>query len=263
MQANTNFNGIKPGFQYVSREEISLPGVRRITLAGDPGCTGFRDESRFILAHILRQKCDAIFMLGDLACTGAEEEFLDVIDFCNCRVQVPIFALCGNHDRPQYKSFLGLSSYTVVADNFAIIFLDNSSGYCTDQEIGFLKKTLERHRTSNIILAMHVPPPTEIERSHLMNVDWQKIKAVLDPHRRNIRQIFSAHIHGFHQYEIDGYPVTITAGGGGAMIHDLKLPAQKIHHSISLDLHEDGRISSEVIKISGFTSPYNAYKHFE
>jgi len=128
LQANTNLNGIKPGFQYVSREEISLPGVRRITLAGDPGCTGFRDESRFILAHILRQKCDAIFMLGDLACTGAEEEFRDVIDFCNCRVQVPIFALCGNHDRPQYKislaSRLTQSLQTISRSFFWIIRVD-------------------------------------------------------------------------------------------------------------------------------------------
>jgi len=250
LQPNTNHNRIKPGFQHVSREDISLSGVRRIILAGDPGCTGFQDESRSILANILSQECDAFFILGDLVFTGVNEEFQDVIDFCNSRVQAPIFALCGNHDRPRYENFLGLSSYTLAADNFAFIFLDNSSGYCTDRELGFLKKALERHRASDIILAMHVPPPTDIERSHLSNADWQKIKEVVDPHRKNIRQIFSAHIHGFHQYEIDGYPVTITAGGGGAMIHDVKLPAKRIYHSITLDLHEDGRISSICREVS-------------
>jgi hypothetical protein len=96
---------------------------------------------------------------------------------------------------------------------------------------------------------MHVPPPTDINRSHLPHEDWEKVKLIIDSHKDRIKRIFCAHIHGFHDYYLDGYSITITAGGGGAMINDLKNPEQKLYHSIVMNLHDNGEISTEVITL--------------
>lgn len=249
MNKKTSLNRIKPGLQYIDTEQVRLPGIKKVILTGDVGCTGFYEDSKEIFGQILRQKPDAFFILGDLAFTGAEEEFQEIIDFCNSRVQVPIFALCGNHDVLNYDKFLGLSSYAIVLDNFACIFLNNAAGYFSDEEIDFLRKALDKYKKRDLILFMHVPPPTDIDRSHLRHEDWEKVKKVIDRHKNKIKHIFCAHIHGFHDYYLDGYRITITAGGGGAMINDLKKPEQKLHHLIVMNLHDNGEVSTEVITL--------------
>jgi len=244
-------DGIKPGFQYVDREEIRIAGVHKIILTGDIGCTGFNENSREILGQILRRKPDLYFFLGDLAFTGAEEEFREVIAFCNERVQAPIFALCGNHDLPDYFKVLGSSTYAILLDKFVCIFLSNGTGYLLDQDIAFLKKELDKYRTRDFIIYMHVPPPTDIDRNHLMKTEWEKMRKELDKHKNKIRHIFCAHIHGYHDYLADGYPLTITAGGGADMIYDLKRPEQKIHHALILNLGDSGAISREIMLLRG------------
>ena len=245
---------MKPGVQYIDREEIVITGVNKIILTGDIGCTGFNEDSREILEQILRQKPDLFFFIGDLAFTGAEEEFREIIDFCNGRVQAPIFALCGNHDLPGYDKFLGSSTYAIVLDKFVCVFLCNATGYCLDEEITFLRKALNKYKTRDFIIFMHVPPPTDIDRSHLLQSEWEKVKEVLDRHKKKIKHIFCAHIHGYHDYYIDGYHVTITAGGGAAMINDLKKPEQKIHHAIVVSLDDSGAVSTEIITVRGSAS---------
>lgn len=246
-------DNIKSGFYYVDKENIYLQNIRKIVLTGDVGCTGFFDESKKILAKILNLKPDLFFILGDLVCTGAEFEFQEIIDFCNRRVQVPIFALRGNHDVPDYEKYLGLLSYSVVLDEFVCIFLDNARGHFSDQNIDFLKKELDKYKERSILIFMHIPPPTDISRGSLSQSEWQKIKTTLDQHKENIKHIFCAHIHGYHEYSIDGYPVKITAGGGAAMVYDLKKQEQKIYHAIVLNLFEDGSLNTEIVTIEGGT----------
>jgi len=242
---------IIPGFQFIDREEIRITGINKIILTGDIGCTGFNENSREILGQILRQKPDLFFFLGDLAFTGAKEEFQEVIAFCNDRVQAPIFALCGNHDLPYYHKILGSSTYAIVLDKFVCIFLPNGTGYFLDQDIAFLRKELDKYKTRDFIIFMHVPPPTDIDRNHLLRTEWEKIRKELDRHRNKIRHIFCAHIHGYHDYVVDGYPVTITAGGGADMIYDLKKPEQKIHHALSLSLDDSGALTTGIIMLRG------------
>jgi 3',5'-cyclic AMP phosphodiesterase CpdA len=246
--------GLRTGFQYIDREEIRIRGVKKVILTGDIGCTGFNEDSRDILGQILGQECDLFFFLGDLAFTGAEEEFREIIDFCNGRVQKPIFALCGNHDLPGYYKFLGSSTYALKLDKFVCIFLSNATGYFLAKDIAFLAKELNKHKTQDFIIFMHVPPPTDIDRNHLLQAEWEKIRKELDQYKKKIRHIFCAHIHGYHDYLLDGYPITITAGGGAAMINDLKKPEQKIHHAIILNLGESGDVSTEIIPVRDSTS---------
>ncbi len=244
-------DNIRPGFYYVDKENIHLQNINNIVLTGDIGCTGFFKESKKVLGQILSLKPDLFFILGDLVCTGLEFEFQEIIDFCNSRVHVPIFALRGNHDILYYKKFLGLVSYAIVLDKFDCIFLDNPRGHFLDQDIDFLKRELNKNTTQSVLIFMHIPPPTDIYSGHLLQSEWEKVKTTLDQHKERIKHIFCAHIHGYHEYYIDDYPVTITAGGGAAMLHNLKKQEQKFYHAVVINLRDDGSLTTEVITIQG------------
>lgn len=237
------------GFQRVDVPEIPLSGIKKIVMLGDVGCTGFYDDSKKVLGEILKQKADLFFILGDLVLTGADEEFREIFDFCNSRVKVPIYALCGNHDLPHYSKFLGLRTYALILERHIFLFLCNAHGHFLEKDVHFLKAELEKYPEKDFILLMHIPPPMRAGRSSLGKSEWEKIRAVMDPHRARIKHVFCAHVHGSYEYQAEGYPVTITAGGGAAMIHELAAPAQKLFHSLAVDLQREGALNVKVVPV--------------
>lgn len=239
----------KAGFQKVEESEVRLTGVTRIVMLGDTGCTFFSDYSKKILDQILCQEADLFFILGDLACTDAAEELREMIDFCNFRVKVPVFALRGNHEISNYSQFLGRTTYALVLGRHVCFFLCNATGHFLESDLALLKTKLEEHQDKKFIVLMHIPPLTNIPRKSLMIEEWKKLRAVMDLHRGKILHLFCGHIHGLCEYEVDGYPVTITAGGGAAMIHELSAPAKKIHHCVEVVLSPDGSLNTKIIPI--------------
>ena len=237
----------KAGCQYVGQEELVLTGIKKIVLLGDPGCTQFSGEAPSILDRILSQEADLFFILGDLAFADSEEELRELISFCDARVHVPVFALRGNHDLSSYAGLFGRRTYALVLDRVVCFFLDDATGHFLKEDLDLLKRQLEKYPEKKFILLMHIPPPTHVDRRGLRTDDWEELKAVIEPYRGRIQHLFCGHIHGFHEYEADGYPVTITAGGGAAMVHELAPPAKKLHHSIVLSLHSDGSLSIEIV----------------
>lgn len=234
--------------------EVFLSGIRDIVVLGDPGCTFFSPESRKVLERILFQKADLFFILGDLAFLDTEEEFQEIVDFCNARAQAPVFALRGNHDLNQYDRFLGKETYAIVLDRFVCFFLCNAAGRFERSALELLAKTLIAHPGKDFLIFMHIPPAAPLACWSLSREEWHQLKEVLDPHKERVRKIFCGHIHGFYEYEVDGYPVTITAGGGAAMIHATQGAGQKIHHSIKLELRPDGSIRQTLVPVEE-TSP--------
>ncbi|HNX69052.1 MAG TPA: metallophosphoesterase [Candidatus Omnitrophota bacterium] len=241
----------KGGLQYVDSPEIRLSGIRKIVMAGDPGCTRFSDESKQVLGQILAQKTDLFFMLGDLTFTGLDEEFRDLIRFFDARVRVPVFAVRGNHDLAGYTRFLGRLSYALLLDKIVCFFLCNATGHFSKEDLGLLKQSLETHGDKDFLVLMHIPPPVSGNRKFLKDEDWNELKTVLEPHRGRIRHIFCGHVHGFYEFEADGYPVTVTAGGGAAMIHELPESAKRIYHSVTLFLDPGGSLRTEVVPVEG------------
>lgn len=237
----------KAGCQYVDQAEMALSGVKKIVLLGDPGCTQFSGEAPVILGRILDQEADLFFILGDLAFADSEEELRELISFCDARVKAPVFALRGNHDLSSYAGLWGRRTYALILERSVCFFLDDATGHFFKEDLDLLSRALEKHPEKNFILLMHIPPPTCGDRRGLRPEDWEMLRAVIAPYRGRIQHFFCGHIHGFHEYEIDGYPVTITAGGGAAMVHELAPPAKKLHHSIVLSLHPDGSLSTEIV----------------
>ncbi len=237
------------GFQYIDKPEISCSGLKKIVIFGDPGCTGFFAESQRIFNRILERQADAFFALGDLAFTDAEEELREIIDFCNARVQAPVFTLRGNHELSNYSKFFGLGSYALVLEHHVCFFLCNARGHFLEADLELLKTKLEFFKNKKFILLMHIPPPSNISRKSLRVEEWEKLKAVLDPNQDRIAHIFCGHVHGFYECKIDGYPVTITAGGGSAMIHELLPPGRKIHHCLEVVLGPNGSLGVQIVPV--------------
>ncbi|MFC1479939.1 metallophosphoesterase family protein [Candidatus Omnitrophota bacterium] len=244
------------GFQVIENEEICVKGAGEIILAGDIGCTTFSKESRKIIEKILKNRCDFFIILGDIASSGVREEFDEVISFCDERVKEPIFALCGNHDLPDYKKILGKSTYALIFNNTVFIVLDNvaDSKEVREEDLHFLEEELEKHSNEKrFVILFHIPPPTDISTKHMTEEKWNGIKEVLDNYRDRIDCIICGHIHGFQEYDHDGYHIFIT-GGGGAKLHNLEKDPIKKYHALKLKINDKGLAEIKVIQIGAWYS---------
>lgn len=236
-------------FQRVDKKEIVLNKAKDIIIAGDVGCTGFDDETRTVFDAILRQRCDLFFIAGDLVCHGTAEEFSEFIDFCDKRSRVPVFALCGNHDLPDYAKHCGASSYSVITSGPVCVSLDNSSARFSKEDLEFLEAQFKKYNDRKFIVLFHVPPPVDFKASHMSDGEWMKLRGVLDRFRERVECIVCAHIHGLYEYRLDGYRVFITAGGGGKMIYDMPDPAARIYHAVRISLRKGGPADISVIPV--------------
>jgi 3',5'-cyclic AMP phosphodiesterase CpdA len=240
---------MKSAFQRTAKEETELKGVRQIVVAGDVGCTGFDDQSKRVFDAVLHHPADLFILAGDLAQTGAAEQFAEVMEFCNARAQAPVFALCGNHDLPGFAESCGLSTYALVLEQAVLVCLDNSKGRFETAGLEFLRHELQKHAGKRFIVLFHVPPPLESIRSVMKQETWDELRTVLDSHKDRIECIICGHLHGFHEYSLDGYHIYITAGGGAAMIYQLPREECKTFNALRLVFKDDASIAIEVIPI--------------
>jgi Icc-related predicted phosphoesterase len=242
---------ISNGFVRVTCRETRLCGVRKVIVAGDPGCTVFGAQSQAVFGEILSREADLIALTGDLTFLGDPEEYEDIIKFCAHRAKAPVYSLSGNHDDPHYERFLGLTDYVLVLDHHCLVFISNSDATFSRMSLSLLRETLEKYHDRTCVLLLHVPPPAEIiPRGCFGWGEWEKLRRILDPHRQAIGHIFAGHVHGYHGYRLDGYPVTISAGAGAAMIHTFEEPGHAIHHFMLMDLEVGGALSVRMIPVN-------------
>ena len=245
-----NIKSLKPGLQYVNKREIYLPGIKSVVLLGDNGCRAPTKESITVFSKILKIKTDFFIIVGDLVLRGQGKEFRRLFRFCRKKTRAPIFTLVGNHDLPEYSKFCGLSTYTLILDNFVIACLDDSRRHFRDADLAFLKKELKEHKEKKFIILFHIAPPTQIHLSCIEDSEWQGLKEVLDRLKKRITCIFSGHIHTFNDYRLDGYRIFIT-GGGGSALFDLENDPLKAHHAIKLEFSERSTVAFNAIPIDG------------
>lgn len=234
----------------VDKEEVLLEKAGDIIVAGDPGCTGFDDQSRRILGGIFAKKADAFIILGDLVHRGNADELIAFLSFCNTTARVPVFTLCGNHDLPGYPPLLGRSTYMLVAGALVFLFIDNVTDrqHFNPRDLDFVGRALDKYPDKKFIVLFHIPPPTDVSPKHMDGQKWAELKTVLDAHKDRIECIMCGHVHGFADYVKDGYRIFIT-GGGGAKLEDLEKDTVRSHHAINIKTDLSGLVGFEVIGI--------------
>ncbi|MBP7056411.1 MAG: metallophosphoesterase [Candidatus Omnitrophica bacterium] len=240
---------MQPLFQCVREREIELNDVKDIVITGDVGCTGFDDESKAVLASILRHKADIFLILGDLAFTGEKKEIQEIMDFCNKRATAPVYSLCGNHDIPGYKDFCGLSSYALIFPGIACVLLDNSTSRFLASDMEFLEKIFNKYADKKFIIFFHIPPPFASLASAMSDMEWSRIRNITDKFKDRIVCMICGHIHGFYEYIKDGYRIFITAGGGGKMLYDLPEGGSKLYHALKVSVGGDVPVEIKVIPV--------------
>jgi predicted phosphodiesterase len=147
--------------QKIKKKETLLMNVSEVIVFGDPGCTGFDDDSKRILREIFAKKTDAFIALGDLVHRGNADELNEFISFCNMTAQAPVFTLCGNHDLPEYPVLLGRATYILIAGAFVFLFIDNVTDWehFKQKDLAFVKLQLDKYADKRFILLFHVPRP--------------------------------------------------------------------------------------------------------
>ncbi|MCP4259616.1 MAG: hypothetical protein GY774_19210 [Planctomycetes bacterium] len=233
----------------MNKKEIYLPDVRKIVFLGDVACTPFTETSKRVLSEILRMETDLFLILGDVTFLGDEDEFEEIIDFCNQRATAPVFSLCGNHDISGFSKFFGLSTYALIMDKFVVLALDNARGVFEEDSLKIVEEMLHKHTEKRFIITFHVPPHTDLYRSCMKTEEWTKLKAVSDEYKERIDCILSGHIHAFQEYYLDGYRIFIS-GGGGAALYNLEKDPLKMHHAIEATFSTDAMLDFNVIPIS-------------
>jgi len=236
-------------FQCVKDREVELNNVKDIIITGDVGCTGFDEESKTVLASILNQKADLFFIVGDLAFMGDKNELQEVLDFCNNRASAPVYSLCGNHDIPAYKELCGISSYALIFPQMVCVFLDNSTARFVAADMEFLERTLQKYADREFMIFFHIPPPFRSQPSTMSDMEWGRIRNIMDKFKDRIACIICGHIHGFYEYMKDGYRVFITGGGGGKMIYDLPEGGSKIYHALKVSVGRGAPVEIKVIPV--------------
>lgn len=236
------------GFQFVKDEELHLPGIRSVVFLGDVGCTPDFEASKAPLGEILEIDTDLFVMLGDLTFLDTEEELAEVLAFCNERVSVPIFSLCGNHDVRSFSRALGRATYALVLDEFVILALDNARGTFREESLDLVESMLRKHVDKRLLITFHVPPPSVFPHGSMRREEWDRLRALCDEHRDRVEAVLTGHIHAFQEYFLDGYRIFISGGGGAALYKPGQDPLQS-HHAIRVGLATGGGVDIEVIPV--------------
>ena len=242
-------NGVVKVAEPVNR----LENVSSFTILGDPGCDGLGVEIMTTFAKAMNcAHTDFKIILGDLVPFGQEEFYRHISEIINEVSQNPVYTLCGNHDTVHYDRYFGLRNYLLVQDNLLIVVLDNSRRKFEEETLAFLRSSLENHRRPNILILFHIPPPTRVSANSLSAAEWERLKAVMAPYRRDIRYILSGHVHSFFEAEVDGYRVVVSGGGGARLDFFGGLPdkAHSFHHVLRFFFDSAGQLQYEFVSLA-------------
>lgn len=147
-------------FCFVTDLHIDQPGIFPLSL-------DTRDQFLKVLDHVKAQNYDFIILGGDLCNKVGDEAIYRWIGAQMADIQVPVFAISGNHDDSILLAHsFGLSPdvhenelfYSRHIQGLEFIFLDTSLGRMAGQQWAWLEEKIERYGGQNLWIAMHHPP---------------------------------------------------------------------------------------------------------
>ncbi len=228
------------------------------TILGDPGCDGLGVEIMTTFAKALNcTRTDFKIILGDLVPFGLEEFYQHIYSIINDISPNPVYTLCGNHDTDYYVTYFGLKDYILVNDDLLIVVLDNSKRIFEVQTLEFLEESLKGYQRKNILLLFHIPPPNNFSPNSMEGRQWQKLTAVMDPYKDNIKYILSGHVHSYFSEIVDGYKIIVSAGAGARLEFFGRLPDKQtsFHHVLRFYFDKDSQLKYEYISLAD--APYD------
>jgi Icc protein len=218
---------------------------------------------RAVVGHIKRQKerPDLVLVTGDLVHDPVSAAYLRFRGELN-NLHVPTFCLSGNHDDPalMHASLNQDNVHTdrlVEIEEWRIILLDthlgsSQSGRLAQDELDFLERSLKKLSGKYVLVCLHHPPVIigSPWMDAMMLENPEDLFAIVDRHPE-VQAIIWGHIHQIfknrrHHVILHGSPSTCVQFKPGASkyVRDELAPGYS-----SFQLHEDGRVTIEIIRI--------------
>lgn len=227
------------GVEAVQRGLRPAPVIRFAVVGDNHGDTPIY---RTILSELRNEQVDFLLNLSDTTEDGTEAEFAAVRDLEQA-LPFPVYHTVGSHDiktDPTRKLFVdgfGHGPNTQVeAGPVRILILDNADrrvGF-SDETLDWLSDRLAAAPDARFLLAYHRPfglPLSDIvgdDETPASRIANEKFLARLKGY--NIEYIFTAHLHTYLPYALNGIPAVVSGGGGDPAQSVLGGPENNLFH---------------------------------
>lgn len=241
------------------QREVPTIGSRvRLAVVGDNH--GDNPVYRQILEEISGQSLDGLLNLADTSEDGTPEEFAAVIAL-ESKLPFPVYHTVGSHDikadptRRTFTTAFGTNPCTsATIKNVHLVLLDNA-----DRKVGFppdcldwLSTDLATHQDQSVIIAYHRPfdlPLGQVvgdDETAASRVTNRRFKSIIAAYP--IKYLFSAHLHTYLPYTLDGIPAVVSGGGGDPAQTVLGGPSNSLFHYLIVTI-QDGVVDVDVQRV--------------
>lgn len=237
----------------VSEPVIRLGNVHSVGVIGDPGCEGLGTYNMKVYAGALEEcgRDDITLIVGDLVPAGTGHHYRMIQELTEALAGNDVYSLRGNHDTGAYTEHFGLKNYALLADDFAVIVLDNAVRAFEEEGLLLLQQVLSMEDVRQAVIAFHIPVPNHFIRNCVPEEEFTRLKSAYAPWREKVKYLLCGHVHSRFEDQVDGIPLICT-GGGGAMIEDVSkdIRACDVEHHVVHFYLEDGTLKYRIADLS-------------
>ncbi len=233
--------------------------------------------TRLIMEDIVKQKPNALFILGDVTMLSYKNKKWKDMDryLLQCReAGIPVAAVLGNHDvmafaskgQAQFQKRFPqhiLTGYFQVVDSIGVVLLNSNFSKMSKEEIQkqqtWLTTTLDgmdhRPDIKTIIVTCHHAPYTN---SKIVGCSKEVEQNFVVPflQSRKCRLFITGHAHAFEHFQKTGRDF-LTIGGGGGIHQPLNTSPSRLH-----DLAEDYKPMFHYLKIKRVKSELTVTSYY-
>lgn len=232
---------------------VRLPGVHSMGVIGDPGCEGLGTYNMKVYAGALEEsgRDDITLIAGDLVPIGTKHYYQVIQDMTEILAENDVYCLRGNHDTGAYTEYFGEKNYALLADDFAVVVLDNAVRTFEEEGLMLLSQVLSMDEVRQVIIAFHIPVPNHFILNCVSEDEFSRLKAAYQPWKEKIKYLLCGHVHSRFEDQVDGIPLICT-GGGGAMIEDVSedIKACDVEHHMVHFYVESGMLKYKIANLS-------------
>lgn len=242
------------GMKMVKVEDqiIRLEGVRSLGVIGDPGCEGLGTYNMKVYAGALEESAtdDITLIVGDLVPAGTKAYYQMIQEMTEVLAQNPVYVLRGNHDTGDYGGYFGQKNYALLADEFAVVAIDNAFRTFEEEGLVLLTRVLAMEEVRRVIIAFHIPVPNHFIQNCVSDEEFARLQKAYGPWKEKVKYLLCGHVHSRFVDEVDGIPLICT-GGGGAMIEDVskEIRACDVEHHVVHFSMENGALACRIANL--------------
>ena len=233
----------------VTEPVVRLAGVRTMGVIGDPGCEGLGTYNMKVYAGALEESSqdDITLIVGDLVPAGTRHYYQVFQDMTEALAGNAVYSLRGNHDTGDYTDYFGQKNYALLAEDFAVVVLDNAVRAFEEEGLALLSQVLSMEEVGQVIIAFHIPVPNHFIRNSVSEEEFARLRQAYGPWKDKVKYLVCGHVHSRFVDQVDGIPLICT-GGGGAMIEDVSgdIRAWDVEHHMVHFYVEDGELQYRI-----------------